>query len=191
MLIHQYGPRIFHTNSKKIFEYLSQFTAWRFYEHRVLAQVDGALYSLPVNRQALNRLYGLDLDEAGAAAYLESVREPRETIKTSEDVVLSSVGWDLCEKFFRGYTRKQWGLDLSELAGQVASRIPTRTNDDDRYFTDTFQFMPAAGYTEMFKAMIDNPNIEVRLRSLLLLEMVKHFARLVTSRPGSASCRSK
>jgi UDP-galactopyranose mutase len=77
--------------------------------------------------------------------------------------VLNSVGRDLCEKFFRGYTRKQWGLDLSELAGGVAARIPTRTNDDDRYFTDRHQFMPAEGYTAMFTRMLDHPLIEVRL----------------------------
>lgn len=163
ILIHPYGPHIFHTNSKRVFAYLSRFTGWRFYEHRVLASVEGALYSLPINRLTLNALYNLDLDEAAAAAHFERVRIPIAEIRTSEDVVLSSVGPDLCEKFFRGYTRKQWGLDLSELSAGVAARIPTRTNDDDRYFSDTFQFMPAQGYTEMFNRMLDHPNIETRL----------------------------
>jgi len=161
--IHPYGPHIFHTNAKRIFEYLSNFTTWRFYEHRVLAQVEGDLYPIPINRTTINKLYGLDLDEAGVAAYLESVREPRSPVATSEDVVMSSVGRDLGEKFFRGYTRKQWGLDLSELSAGVAARIPTRTNDDDRYFADTFQFMPVPGYTAMFEKMLSNPLIEVRL----------------------------
>jgi UDP-galactopyranose mutase len=161
--IHPYGPHIFHTNSKRVFAYLSRFTDWRFYEHRVRAEVAGALYPLPINRLTLNALYNLDLDEAGAAAHFERVRIPIQEIKTSEDVVLSSVGPDLCEKFFRSYTRKQWGLDLSELAAGVAARIPTRTNDDDRYFTDSFQFMPAQGYAEMFGRMLDHPNIEIRL----------------------------
>lgn len=97
------------------------------------------------------------------AAHLESVRVPVEHPRTSEEVVLGSVGHDLCEKFFRGYTRKQWGLDLSELAAGVAARIPTRSNDDDRYFTDTHQAMPAAGYTEMFRRMLDHPLIRVEL----------------------------
>jgi UDP-galactopyranose mutase len=163
ILIHPYGPHIFHTNSKRVFAYLSRFTDWRFYEHKVLAAVAGALYPLPISRLTLNALYKLDLDEAGAAAHFERVRIPIQEFKTSEDVVLSSVGLDLCEKFFRGYTRKQWGLDLSELAAGVAARIPTRTNDDDRYFTDTFQFMPAQGYAEMFNRMLDHPNIELRL----------------------------
>lgn len=165
VLVHEYGPHIFHTNSERVFEYLSRFTAWRPYEHRVLAVPDarsGKSYPLPINRTTINRLYGLDLDEAGVAAFLERVREPKDPIRTSEDVVLNSVGRDLCEKFFRGYTRKQWGLDLSELAGGVAARIPTRTNDDDRYFTDKFQAMPAEGYTKMFERLLGHPNISVR-----------------------------
>jgi UDP-galactopyranose mutase len=163
VLIHPYGPHIFHTNAKRIIEWLSRFTEWRFYEHRVLASVDGQLLPIPINRTTLNRLYGQNLDETGAAAWLEKVREPRDPIRTSEDVVLNSVGRDLCDKFFRGYTRKQWGLDLSELSAGVAARIPTRTNDDDRYFTDTYQFMPRDGYTAMFRRMLDHPNITVQL----------------------------
>ncbi len=163
VMVHPYGPHIFHTSSKRIFEYLSNFTDWRFYEHRVLACVDGTLYPIPINRTTINKLYNLDLDEQAVTAYLESVREPRDRVTTSEDVVLSSVGRDLCEKFFRGYTRKQWGLDLSELSAGVAARIPTRANDDDRYFTDAFQFMPAQGYSSMFERMLASPNIEVRL----------------------------
>lgn len=163
VLVHPYGPHIFHTNSQRIFDYLSRFTQWRFYEHRVLASVRGQLVPLPINRVTLNRLYGLDLDEAGAAAFLDQVREPRDPIRTSEDVVLNSVGPDLCEAFFRGYTRKQWDLDLSELSAGVAARIPTRSNDDDRYFSDQFQFMPRHGYTAMFAAMLASDRIEVRL----------------------------
>jgi UDP-galactopyranose mutase len=161
--VHVYGPHLFHTNGKRIFEYLSRFTTWRFYEHRVLAAVDGKFYPIPINRRTINSLYDLALDEAGVGGFLENVREPRAVIRTSEDVVLSSVGRDLCEKFFRGYTKKQWGLDLSELSAGVAARIPTRTNDDDRYFTDTFQFMPADGYTALFERMLNHPLIEVNL----------------------------
>lgn len=164
VLVHEYGPHIFHTNSERVWNYLSRFTAWRQYEHRVRAVVEGKQYPIPINRTTINELYGLDLDEAGVAAYLEKVREARPNgVKTSEDVVLSSVGSDLCEKFFRGYTRKQWGLDLSQLSGGVAARIPTRTNDDDRYFTDTYQAMPKDGYTSMFTRMLGHPNIDVRV----------------------------
>lgn len=163
VLIHPYGPHIFHTNSKKVFEYLSRFTDWRFYEHRVLAQVDQQLLPIPINRTTINKLYGLSLSGDEVQAYLDSVRTPIEPLKSSEDVVLNSVGPDLCDKFFRGYTKKQWGLDLSELSAGVAARIPTRNNDDDRYFADTFQFMPAQGYTRMFERLLDHPGISVRV----------------------------
>lgn len=164
VMVHRYGPHIFHTNSERIVRWLSRFTAgWRPYEHRVLAQVDGMLLPIPINRTTINRLYGLQLDEEGVQAFFESVREPRTQLKTSEDVVLNSVGRDLCDKFFRGYTRKQWGLELSELAAGVAARIPTRTNEDARYFTDTFQQMPADGYTAMFERMLDHPRITLRV----------------------------
>jgi UDP-galactopyranose mutase len=163
VLIHRYGPHIFHTNADRVAEYLSRFTQWRPYEHRVLAEVDNQLLPIPINQDTINRLYGLSLDEEGVAKFLENVREARQPIKTSEDVVLNSVGRDLCDKFFRGYTKKQWGLDLSELAGNVAARIPVRTNRDDRYFTDTFQNMPKYGYTKMFENILDHPNIKVEL----------------------------
>ncbi len=165
VLIHPYGPHIFHTNAKRIIEWLSRYTTWRFYEHRVLADVGGQLLPIPINRTTLNALYGETLDEKGAAAWFDRAREPRDPIRTSEDVVLNSVGPDLCEKFFRGYTRKQWGLDLSDLSAGVAARIPTRTNDDDRYFTDTYQFMPSAGYTEMFRRMLEHANISLQLNT--------------------------
>ncbi|MBT9292549.1 UDP-galactopyranose mutase [Prosthecodimorpha staleyi] len=163
ILVHPYGPHIFHTNAERIFAYLSRFTDWRFYEHRVLASVDGRLLPIPINRTTINGLYGWALDEAGIRAHLDAVRVPIDPIRTSEDAVLASVGTDLCDRFFRGYTRKQWGLDLADLSASVAARIPTRTGDDDRYFTDRFQFMPAAGYTRLFEAMLASPRITVRL----------------------------
>lgn len=165
VLIHPYGPHIFHTNSDRIFRWLSQFTDWRFYEHRVLAQVNERLYPIPINRTTVNQLYGFDLDEEGVENYFNGVKIPRDPIRTSEDVVLNSVGRDLCEKFFRGYTQKQWGLDLSELSAGVAARIPTRTNTDARYFTDTYQLMPLEGYTKMFGRILDHPNIQVKLKT--------------------------
>lgn len=165
VLIHPYGPHIFHTNSKRILEFLSRFTDWRFYEHRVLAEVGSVLYPIPINRTTLNKLYGLNLTETEAEAYLASVRVPMNAISTSEDAVLSSVGRDLCDKFFRGYTRKHWGLELAELSAGVAARIPTRTNDDDRYFSDTYQLMPAQGYSEMFRRMLEHHNITVNLET--------------------------
>ena len=163
LLVHKYGPHIFHTNSEVVFEYLSRFTEWRRYEHRVLASVDGKLLPIPINLDTVNRLYGLDLDSAGLEAFFASVAEQRPALRTSEDVVVARVGRELYEKFFRGYTRKQWGLDPSELDASVTARIPTRTTRDDRYFTDTYQAMPLDGYTRMFERMLEHPNITVCL----------------------------
>jgi UDP-galactopyranose mutase len=163
VLIHPYGPHIFHTNSKKIFDFLSNFTSWRFYEHRVLAKVNNSFYPIPINRTTINTLYNKNYSEIEIKDFYESVREKKETINSSEDVVLNSVGKDLCEKFFKGYTKKQWGLELSELSAGVAARIPTRSNDDDRYFTDTYQYMPKEGYHVLFNNLLDHKNIEVKL----------------------------
>ena len=163
VLVHRYGPHIFHTNNDQVVRYLSRFTDWRFYEHRVRCWVNGTLYPFPINRETLNRLYGLDLDEAGAIDYFAAVREPRDPVKTSEDMILNSVGRDLYEKFFLHYTRKQWGLEPYQLKAGVAARIPVRTNTDDRYFTDSFQAMPKEGYTRMFARMLDHPNIAISL----------------------------
>ena len=161
LLIHQYGPHIFHTNSKQIFEYLSRFTEWRFYEHRVLAEVDGMQVPIPINLDTVNKLYGLNLTSEQLQDWFAQRAEKIGEVKTSEDVVVSTVGRELYEKFFRGYTRKQWGLDPSELDKSVTSRVPTRTNRDDRYFTDEFQFMPKFGYTRMFEKMVSHPNIHI------------------------------
>jgi UDP-galactopyranose mutase len=165
ILVHKYGPHIFHTNSREVFDYLSQFTEWRSYEHRVRASVDGQLVPIPINLDTINTLYSLNLNSFQVEDFLKSLAEPCEQIRTSEDVVVSKVGRVLYEKFFRGYTRKQWGLDPSELDKSVIARIPTRTNRDDRYFTDTYQAMPLYGFTQMFENMLSHPNIKVMLNT--------------------------
>lgn len=158
---HQYGPHIFHTNAADVVSYLSRFTTWRPYEHRVKAEVSGKLVPIPINRTTINTLYGTDLDEAGIAAFFQERARPIDRIKNSEDMMLSRVGRELYETFFRGYTRKQWGLDPAQLDASVCGRIPTRTNDDDRYFNDRFQAMPTDGYTAMVERMNADPRIEV------------------------------
>lgn len=165
ILVHKYGPHIFHTNSREVFEYLSQFTAWRPYEHRVLASVDGMLVPMPINLNTINELYGLHLCTAEVETWLQSKAEKRVSLRTSEDVVVNKVGRELYEKFFRGYTKKQWNLDPSELDASVTARIPVRANRDNRYFTDTYQAMPLQGYTKMFERMLDHTNIKVMLNT--------------------------
>jgi UDP-galactopyranose mutase len=165
VLVHKYGPHIFHTNSREVYEYLSRFTAWRPYEHRVLASVDGQLLPIPINLTTVNRLYGTSFTSFQVEEFFRSVAEPCAQIRTSEDVIVSKVGRELYEKFFRNYTRKQWGLDPSELDAAVTARVPVRTNCDDRYFTDTYQVMPLHGYTRMFERMLAHPNIMILLNA--------------------------
>ncbi|MCH7723971.1 MAG: UDP-galactopyranose mutase [Bacteroidetes bacterium] len=166
ILVHRYGPHIFHTNSKKVFEYLSQFTEWIPYEHKVLAKLDGKLYPIPINRITLNKLYDLNLQtEKDVEEFYKKVREKRYPIKNSEDIIVNQIGTDLFEKFFRHYTKKQWNLEPKELSASVCGRIPVRTNDDCRYFTDKYQFMPKDGYTKMFERMLSHKNIEIVLKT--------------------------
>ncbi len=165
ILIHKYGPHIFHTNSREVFEYLTTFTRWRPYEHRVRASVDGQLVPIPINLDTINQLYGLKLTSLEMENFFASVAEPREVVRTSEDVVVGRVGRELYEKFFRGYTRKQWGLDPSQLDAMVTARVPVRTNRDDRYFSDTYQAMPLRGYTRLFENLLDHDNIKILLNT--------------------------
>jgi UDP-galactopyranose mutase len=165
ILVHRYGPHIFHTSSRDVYQYLSQFTEWRSYQHRVMASVEGQLVPIPINLDTINRLQNANMSSTDLARYFASVGEKVATIRTSEDAIISKVGRELYEKFFKGYTRKQWGLDPSELDAAVTARIPVRTNRDDRYFTDTYQVMPRHGYTRMFERMLAHPNICVLLNA--------------------------
>ena len=131
----------------------------------MLACVDGQQLPIPINLDTVNRLYGMNLTSFEMKEWLQTVVEPCDEVKTSEDVVVSTLGRDLYNKFFRGYTRKQWGLDPSELDASVTARVPLRTNRDDRYFADTFQAMPRHGYTRMFQNMLAHPRIKVMLNT--------------------------
>jgi UDP-galactopyranose mutase len=166
ILIHKYGPHIFHTNNKEVFDYLSQFTDWIHYEHKVLAKIGDELYPIPINRITINKLYNLDLkNDEEVKEFFNRVKENRYPILNSEDIIVNQVGYDLFEKFFRHYTKKQWNLEPKELSPTVCGRIPVRTNDDCRYFTDQYQFMPKEGYTKMFERMLNHKNIEIILNT--------------------------
>jgi UDP-galactopyranose mutase len=165
ILIHKYGPHIFHTASREVFQYLSQFTEWRSYQHRVVASVDGQLVPIPINLDTINRLENASMSSSELVRYFAGIAEKVPDLRTSEDVIVSKVGRQLYEKFFKNYTRKQWGLDPSELDAAVTARIPVRTNRDDRYFTDVYQAMPRHGYTRMFERMLDHPNIKIMLNT--------------------------
>lgn len=166
ILVHKYGPHWFHTNDRKVFDYLSQFTEWRYHFHRVRTSVDGQLLPIPINMDTINQLYGMTLSSpTDVQAYFDSVRIEIENPRNSEEVVVSQVGKDLYNKFFKGYTIKQWEVHPKDLSASVAGRIPTRTNRDDRYFTDKYQCIPKYGYTSLFNKMIDHPNISVLLNT--------------------------
>jgi UDP-galactopyranose mutase len=165
VLVHKYGPHYFRTNSKRVFDYLSQFTQWHYLQYKVQTFVDGQLLPFPINLDTINMLYGLDLSTPQLEEFLETAREEREQIRSSEDVIVSQVGIELYEKFFKNYTKKQWQLEPSELDASVCGRIPIRTNHDARYFSDRYQAMPKFGYTRMFRNMIAHPNIHVLLKT--------------------------
>ncbi|QEC46878.1 UDP-galactopyranose mutase [Baekduia soli] len=161
--IHRYGPHLFHANSDKVVAFLSRFTDWWPYEHRVRASVGEQLLPVPINLDTINARYGAGLSEGDVEAWLAAQAEPMSHVRTAEDAVVARMGRAVYEDFFRGYTRKQWGLDPRQLDASVTARIPVRTDRDDRYFTDRFQALPAEGYTAMFARILDHPNIEVRL----------------------------
>jgi UDP-galactopyranose mutase len=184
ILVHKYGPHIFHTNSREVFEYLSKFTQWRPYQHRVRAWVDGQLLPIPINLDTVNLLYGLQLTSFQLDEFFRSVAETPHSIRTSEDVIVSKVGRQLYEKFFRNYTRKQWDLDPSELDATVTARVPVRTNRDDRYFTDLYQAMPLHGYTRMFERMLAHANIKIMLNTdYREIEQVVPYGEMIYTGP--------
>jgi len=166
VLIHKYGPHYFRTNSPRIVEYLSQFTEWHPVEYKILSWSDGRYWNFPINLNTFEQLIGRESSEEEFAAYLAEKRVPIDNPQNSEEVIVSQVGWELYEKFFKGYTRKQWRMDPRELDASVCGRIPIRTNRDDRYLRENFQALPKAGYHRMFQRMLAaSPNVRVLLRT--------------------------
>jgi UDP-galactopyranose mutase len=163
ILIHNYGPHIFHTQSKKVWDFLSQYTRWHYYQHWVLSNVDGQLVPVPINVKTINMLYGTNYTAENISEFYNKRKVNIAEIKTSKDVIVSQIGEELYEKFFANYTKKQWGVLPDELDKSVTSRIPIRYNLDCRYFADKYQAMPIDGYTKMFSNMLKHPNIDVKL----------------------------
>lgn len=165
ILVQNYGPHTFHTNDKEVFDYISQFSDWHDYQHRVMSYVDGNFVPMPIGVETVNQLYNMDLSADEFDEFIESRRIPMERIETSEDVVLSQGGMEIYEKFFKGFTIKQWGISPAELDKSVISRIPFRRNRDTRYFSDRYQGNPKHGFTRMCKTMANNPNIKFMLNT--------------------------
>lgn len=163
ILVHKYGPHIFHTKIKQVWDYLSNFTEWHLYQHRVLSYVDGNLVPIPINLDTVNELFGTELTIEELPEFFEKIKEPINEIMTSADVVLSKVGKYLYEKMFKNYTLKQWGVTPDKLDPQIISRVPIRENRDNRYFDDPYQGLPKEGYTRMVEKMLSHPNIKFML----------------------------
>lgn len=165
ILVHTYGPHIFHTNSSKVFDWLSRFTTWNYYQHRVMAYVDGMLVPMPISSELINTLFGENLTAVQAEEWLKAHSSEIDPIKNSKDVVLSSAGIDIYEKIFKNYTYKQWGRYPDELSPEVIKRIPVRLSRDTRYFTDKYQGVPKLGYTELFRSILAHENIHILLNA--------------------------
>lgn len=166
ILVPKYGPHFFHTNDVSVWRYVSKFTKWHKYEHRVLSSVNGLLVPVPVNINTVNILFGTSIKtESQMKQWLGKHRRKIKHPKNSEQSALGRVGYDLYIKMFKNYTKKQWNLWPHQLDSSIMDRIPVRTNFDDRYFTDTYQAMPKNGYTKLFKNMINHPKIKIKLNT--------------------------
>ncbi len=155
VLVHRYGPHYFRTNSSLIREYLSQFTEWHHVNYEILSYVDGRYWNFPINLNTFEQFLGHASTSEEMEQWLAEHRVPIENPKNSEEVIVSQIGWELYEKFFKGYTLKQWKRDPKELDASVCGRIPIRTNRDNRYLREEFQALPKEGYTRMFEKMIE------------------------------------
>lgn len=165
ILIHKYGPHIFRTSDEKVYAFLSKYTEWEEYQHRVLTYSGGAFYPMPINLDTVNELLGTNYSSENVKDYFNAVRTSPEKIVNVKDAVESQVGAFFYDMFFKNYTEKQWGISPEKLPKEVIARIPIRTNRDNRYFTNKYQFMPRNGYTEMLGRMLDHPNIFVMLNT--------------------------
>lgn len=196
ILVHLFGSHILHFEEPALYDYLSKFTDFIEYEHRVLASVDGMLVPIPINRETVNKLYGMNLTSFEVDEFLKSQAVSVEHIKTSEDAVISKVGRDLYSKMYQPYTLKQWNLDPSELDASVTARVPTRSSGDDRYFgNQKYQLIPKNGYTAMFRKMLSNPDIKVLLNTSYqeVRDMIPHDKLIYTGAIDSyfSNCHGK
>ena len=176
--IHKYGPHLLHGDKdSKAIKFLSRFTEWTKYEHKVRALLsDKSTTSLPINRNTIEDIFKISLeDDVATRNFLDSIRDENIIPKNTDELFLSTIGEKLSNIFFRPYTKKMWGIDPKDLDIQVGARLPVRTNRDERYFTDNFQFLPKYGYSLLFEKMLDHKNIEVKLNTEFSKSMEKHF----------------
>lgn len=164
VMVHVYGPHIFHTDDAEVWNYVNAFTTFVSYKNRVKTTSGGKVYSLPINLHTINQFFGKTFRPDEARAFIEELGDTSITDPmTFEDQALRFIGSDLYEVFFKGYTQKQWGCSPTELPASILKRLPVRFNYDDNYFFHKFQGMPENGYTEMIEGIVDHPNINITL----------------------------
>jgi UDP-galactopyranose mutase len=184
ILIHAYGPHIFHTNDVEVWKYVNKFAEFREYTNRVKAQTGGIVYSLPINLHTINQFFGKTLKPDEARLFIanlsdKSIEEP----KNFEEQALKFVGRDLYEAFFKTYTQKQWGRDPTQIPAEILKRLPIRFCYDDNYYIHIYQGMPTLGYTAMVENLLDHPLITVKLNTKLQKEAMKSYAHTFYSGP--------
>jgi UDP-galactopyranose mutase len=182
VMTHVYGPHIFHTGDERVWAYVQRFGAMRPYRHRVQAVAGGMVYSLPVNLLTINQFFRKVMGPAEARAFVATKTRPISDPANFEEQALSMIGAELYEAFFRGYTRKQWGLDPAQLPASILKRLPLRFDYDDSYFAHPHQAIPERGYTELVAAILDTPNLELRLGARFE-DLTEAFAHVVYSGP--------
>jgi UDP-galactopyranose mutase len=186
VMVHVYGPHIFHTQFEHVWDYINRFGDMHPYRHRVMATVAGQVYSLPVNLLTINQFFGTSMGPAEAAAFVREKAEDIAEPVSFEDQGLAFVGRELYEAFFAGYTRKQWGTDPRDLPASILQRLPLRFNYDDSYFNHPFQGIPANGYTPIVEAILDHPSITVELSTPLNRAEISDFDHVVWTGPIDA-----
>jgi UDP-galactopyranose mutase len=182
VMVHVYGPHIFHTADERVWNYVQQFGEWIPYRHRVQAMVGDRVFSLPVNLMTINQFFGKTMSPAEARAFVAQKTTPTQNPKNFEEQGLNLVGRELYEAFFRGYTRKQWGVEPTNLPASILKRLPLRFNYDDSYFAHPHQAMPKDGYTAVVAKILDLPGIELRLGTRFE-ELNESFAHVIYSGP--------
>ena len=184
VMVHVYGPHIFHTDDAEVWEYVNQYARFMPYKNRVKATSGGAVYSLPINLHTINQFYDKTMRPDEAKAFIENIGDASITDpQTFEEQALRFVGPDLYEAFFKGYTQKQWGCSPTELPASILKRLPVRFNYDDNYFFHQFQGMPEHGYTAMVEALLDHANINVHLSTRFTRDQAAAYDHVFYSGP--------
>jgi UDP-galactopyranose mutase len=183
VLVHRYGPHIFHTDDAGVWDYVNRFATFMPYKNRVKSTVDGQVYSLPVNLHTINQFFGKALRPDEARAFITTKAEPIADPQNFEEQALAFIGSELYEAFFKGYTEKQWGCSPTELPAAILKRLPLRFNYDDNYFFHRFQGMPEQGYTPMITAILDHPGIELHLETALDPEQAVNWDHVIWTGP--------